>query len=230
MATTASARRSPPRRRNHAGLVYLSWKGRQGNDDPPLARPRDSGQYGLRQILRPDGTFDHWGEIDEDVRPGDRRGTRNEDHPVRQRRGPGHDEGSAGSRSADDLDREVPEHAVLPVPRRPHGQGTPGLGATPVQHGRERPSNGLGPGGVPGEPTRSLLGKRRPSRSDSALVDPEEREGPRFELGVHRVIRTHRCAPPRRAVRTGRWSVGLGEAAAVRGHLRAAASRDLCRA
>ena len=54
--------------RNHAGLVYLSWKGGKGTMIH-LWRDPATGQYGLRQMLRPDGTFEHWGEIDEDVRP-----------------------------------------------------------------------------------------------------------------------------------------------------------------
>jgi len=54
--------------RNHAGLVYLSWKDGKGAMIH-LWRDPASGQYGLRQILRPDGTFGHWGAIDEDVRP-----------------------------------------------------------------------------------------------------------------------------------------------------------------
>ena len=54
--------------RNHAGLVYLSWKGGKGAMIH-LWRDPATGQYGLRQMHRPDGSFEHWGEIDEDVRP-----------------------------------------------------------------------------------------------------------------------------------------------------------------
>ncbi len=54
--------------RNHAGLVYLSWKEGKGTMIH-LWRDPISGQYGLRQMLRPDGSFGHWGEIDEDVKP-----------------------------------------------------------------------------------------------------------------------------------------------------------------
>jgi sensor histidine kinase regulating citrate/malate metabolism len=42
--------------RNHAGLIYLSWKAEQGAMIH-LWRDPDTGQYGLRQITRPDGTF-----------------------------------------------------------------------------------------------------------------------------------------------------------------------------
>lgn len=54
--------------RNHAGLVYLSWKNAKGAMVHLWRDPAD-GQYGLRQIERPDETYEHWGEIDVDVRP-----------------------------------------------------------------------------------------------------------------------------------------------------------------
>jgi hypothetical protein len=55
--------------RNHAGLIYLSWKQNQGSMIH-LWRDPDSGQYGLRQIRRPDGTYGHHGAIEDSVRPG----------------------------------------------------------------------------------------------------------------------------------------------------------------
>jgi hypothetical protein len=54
--------------RNHAGLIYLSWKGGQGSMIH-LWRNPDTMQYGLRQIQRPDGTFEHWAELDDMVKP-----------------------------------------------------------------------------------------------------------------------------------------------------------------
>lgn len=54
--------------RNHAGLVYLSWKAGEGHMIH-LWRDPDSGVYGLRQFARPDGTFGHWAYIQEDIRP-----------------------------------------------------------------------------------------------------------------------------------------------------------------
>ena len=54
--------------RNHAGLIYLSWKNGQGNMIH-LWRDPKTGQYGLRQIQRPDGTFGHFAQIDYAVKP-----------------------------------------------------------------------------------------------------------------------------------------------------------------
>jgi hypothetical protein len=55
--------------RNHAGLIYLSWKNGVGSMIH-LWRNSKTGQYGLRQIERPDGSFGHWAEIDDDIKPG----------------------------------------------------------------------------------------------------------------------------------------------------------------
>lgn len=53
--------------RNPAGLIYMSWKNGEGS---MIHLWRDkSEQYGLKQIERPDGTFGHWGELDDDVKP-----------------------------------------------------------------------------------------------------------------------------------------------------------------
>ncbi len=54
--------------RNHAGLIYLSWKGDKGSMIH-LWRNPETKQYGLRQIQRPDGTFGHWAELDDMVKP-----------------------------------------------------------------------------------------------------------------------------------------------------------------
>jgi hypothetical protein len=54
--------------RNHAGLVYLSWKDGIGYMIH-LWRDPDSGVYGLRQFARPDGTFGHWAYVEDDIRP-----------------------------------------------------------------------------------------------------------------------------------------------------------------
>jgi uncharacterized membrane protein YgcG len=55
--------------RNHAGLIYLSWREGVGAMIH-LWRNPVTGQYGLRQIERPDGTFGHWATLDDDVKPG----------------------------------------------------------------------------------------------------------------------------------------------------------------
>lgn len=54
--------------RNHAGLVYLSWKGGVGYMIH-LWRDPESGIYGLRQFARPDGTFGHWAYVQDDIKP-----------------------------------------------------------------------------------------------------------------------------------------------------------------
>lgn len=63
--------------RNHAGLIYLSWK--DGTCSMiHLWRDPKTGQYGLRQIEQPDGTFGHWAELDQMVKPDiiDKHGTK----------------------------------------------------------------------------------------------------------------------------------------------------------
>jgi hypothetical protein len=54
--------------RNHAGLIYLSWKSGRGAMIH-LWRNPETRQYGLRQIQRPDGTFGHWAELEDLVKP-----------------------------------------------------------------------------------------------------------------------------------------------------------------
>lgn len=54
--------------RNHAGLIYMSWKDGVGAMIH-LWKDPTTRQYGLRQILRPDGTYDHWAELEDDVKP-----------------------------------------------------------------------------------------------------------------------------------------------------------------
>src|SRR5207247_65728 len=54
--------------RNHAGLIYLSWKDGRGAMIH-LWRDPTTGQYGLRHIERPDGTFGHHAAVEDDVKP-----------------------------------------------------------------------------------------------------------------------------------------------------------------
>lgn len=63
--------------RNHAGLIYLSWQDGRGTMIH-LWRDPQSGQYGLRQIQRPDGTYGHFAEVDDAIKPAliDQHGTR----------------------------------------------------------------------------------------------------------------------------------------------------------
>jgi hypothetical protein len=63
--------------RNHAGLIYLSWQYGRGSMIH-LWRDPKSGQYGLRQIERPDGSFGHFAEVDDTIKPAliDQHGTR----------------------------------------------------------------------------------------------------------------------------------------------------------
>ncbi|HOI57032.1 MAG TPA: hypothetical protein PLP01_17400, partial [Phycisphaerae bacterium] len=54
--------------RNHAGLVYLSWKDGHGSMIH-LWRDPGTGQYGLRQIKNPDGTYGHCGSVEDCIKP-----------------------------------------------------------------------------------------------------------------------------------------------------------------
>jgi hypothetical protein len=54
--------------RNHAGLIYLSWKDGQGAMIH-LWRDPDTEQYGLRQFEHPNGTYAYWLPIESSVKP-----------------------------------------------------------------------------------------------------------------------------------------------------------------
>jgi hypothetical protein len=54
--------------RNHAGLVYLSWKDGVGSMIH-LWRDPHTGQYGLRQFEHADGSYSHWIKIDDSIKP-----------------------------------------------------------------------------------------------------------------------------------------------------------------
>ena len=54
--------------RNHYGLVYLSWKDGIGHT-VHLWRDPDTKNYGLRQVNLPDGTYNHWGRLDDAAKP-----------------------------------------------------------------------------------------------------------------------------------------------------------------
>jgi hypothetical protein len=54
--------------RNHAGLLYLSWKDGIGYMTH-LWRDPLSGKYGLQQLQRPDGSFGHWARVDDSIKP-----------------------------------------------------------------------------------------------------------------------------------------------------------------
>jgi hypothetical protein len=54
--------------RNHAGLIYLSWKDGVGYMTH-LWRDPLTGKYGLQQLERPDGSFGHWARIDDSIKP-----------------------------------------------------------------------------------------------------------------------------------------------------------------
>lgn len=54
--------------RNHAGMVYLSWKGNQGAMIH-LWRNPDDGIYGLIQQRRADGTYGEYVELEDEVKP-----------------------------------------------------------------------------------------------------------------------------------------------------------------
>src|SRR6266480_2262783 len=48
--------------RNPAGLTYISWKDQKGYM-VHLWKDPGTGEYGLQQLQRPDGTFGHWAAI-----------------------------------------------------------------------------------------------------------------------------------------------------------------------
>lgn len=54
--------------RNHAGLDYFSWKEGKGYWIR-LWRDPQTGQYGLMQMQRPDGTFGHYAETEDELKP-----------------------------------------------------------------------------------------------------------------------------------------------------------------
>jgi hypothetical protein len=54
--------------RNHHGLIYISWKNGKGSMIH-LWRDPETGQYGLREIERNDGTFGHYGDVTDDAKP-----------------------------------------------------------------------------------------------------------------------------------------------------------------
>lgn len=54
--------------RNHAGLIYVSWKNGVGSLIH-LWRDPATGQYGLRQFEHKDGTFSHWIRIEDSIKP-----------------------------------------------------------------------------------------------------------------------------------------------------------------
>lgn len=54
--------------RNPAGLQYLSWKNGHGSFIHLWKDPK-SGEYGLQQLQRPDGSFGHWAYLTDDVKP-----------------------------------------------------------------------------------------------------------------------------------------------------------------
>lgn len=54
--------------KNHEGLLYLSWKEGKGSVIH-LWRDPVAGQYGLRLFERPDGTYGHFADIEDDVKP-----------------------------------------------------------------------------------------------------------------------------------------------------------------
>ena len=54
--------------RNHAGLIYLSWKDGQGSM-VHLWRNPETQEYGLRQLQRPDGSYGHYAAVEDAVKP-----------------------------------------------------------------------------------------------------------------------------------------------------------------
>jgi len=54
--------------RNHAGMIYLSWKDGVGSMIH-LWRDLATEKYGLQQIRWPDGSYHHWAHVTDDIKP-----------------------------------------------------------------------------------------------------------------------------------------------------------------
>jgi len=54
--------------RNHAGVIYLSWKDGKGAMIH-LWRNPETAEYGLRQLKLPNGKYAHWASISDDLKP-----------------------------------------------------------------------------------------------------------------------------------------------------------------
>jgi hypothetical protein len=54
--------------RNHAGMIYLSWKGGQGSMIHLWRNPED-GTYGLKQQRKADGTYGDYLEVEDTLKP-----------------------------------------------------------------------------------------------------------------------------------------------------------------
>lgn len=54
--------------RNHAGLIYISWKDEIGSMIH-LWRDPENQVYGLKQQARPNGTFGHWALLEDEIKP-----------------------------------------------------------------------------------------------------------------------------------------------------------------
>lgn len=54
--------------RNHAGLIYLSWKSGAGSMIH-LWRDPENEVYGLKQLERPNGSFGHWASLEDSAKP-----------------------------------------------------------------------------------------------------------------------------------------------------------------
>lgn len=54
--------------RNPAGVVYLSWKNGQGAMIH-LWRNPETGEYGLKQMKLPSGRYNHWGPVEDTLKP-----------------------------------------------------------------------------------------------------------------------------------------------------------------
>lgn len=54
--------------RNHEGLLYLSWVDGRGAM-VHLWRDPLTGTYGLRQLQKPDGSYDYWAAVSDDIKP-----------------------------------------------------------------------------------------------------------------------------------------------------------------
>ena len=165
--------------RNHAGLVYLSWVGNVGHTIH-LWRSPITNQYGLQQFTLPDGTYDHWGYLDDAVKPTDwimEHGTKvvllgNNDY----------DDTMAAPKGAPSPSRWVARYLNTRYFRFPDGVNV---------RARSEPSEeSHWPGALP-KAAFIRLGNGRSDGGQGALVDSEGRACTISEFGIRCLCRTH---------------------------------------
>jgi hypothetical protein len=213
--------------RNHAGLVYLSWKDGIGSMIH-LWRDPDTAQYGLKRFELPDGSYAHWVHVEDTIKPEpiDENGTM-----VVLLGNDLDDDSMQAPKGAPSPSRWVARYLNTRYFRFPDGV------EVRAREGWEYPRSNTDTHvlrRITGQQeyldahaeaagTRSLSTARAHwwiLRDESALSQ---------NFGLHRLQRPHGRAVPGRALRDGDRSRGRGTAAAVRRDLRLQPGRHLRR-